>query len=81
MRGAAPIRAMSVSNATDGYVPITSVHRADLEGLGYDVSNVDDVTMERLANKMADAYLEHVHWLDLPNIANDLGIPKREEGH
>jgi hypothetical protein len=39
---------------TDGYFPITSVHRDDLEGLGYDTSNVDDGTMlVELASKMA----------------------------
>jgi hypothetical protein len=39
---------------TYGYFPITSVHRDDLEGLGYDTSNVDDGTMlVELASKMA----------------------------
>jgi hypothetical protein len=61
----------------NGYFPITNVHRTDLEGLGYDVSKVDDGTMVHLASKMADAYLEHVYWIDLPIIADHLGIPRR----
>ncbi len=59
------------------YFPITSVHRSDLEGLGYDVSDADDGTMAQLASKMANAYLEEVFWIDLPIIADHLGIPKK----
>ena len=62
---------------TDGYFPITSVHRDDLEGLGYDTSNVDDGTMQELASKMADAYLDQVFWIDLPIIADELELPKK----
>jgi hypothetical protein len=63
---------------TDGYFPITSVHRDDLEGLGYDVTSVDDATMVRLADKMADAYVESAFWIDLPIIADHLEIPQKE---
>jgi len=63
----------------DGYFPITSVHRDDLEGLGYDASNVDYRTMAELASKMADAYLDQAFWIDLPIIADHLGIPKRAD--
>jgi hypothetical protein len=62
---------------TDGYFPITSVHRDDLEGLDYDVTGVDDATMLRLADKMADAYLDSAFWIDLPIIADHLKIPQR----
>jgi hypothetical protein len=62
---------------TDGYFPITSVHRDDLEGLGYDTSNVDDGTMQELTSKMADAYLDSGFWIDLPIIADHLEIPKK----
>jgi hypothetical protein len=61
----------------DEYFPITSVHRADLEGLGYDVANVDDGTMAELASKMADAYLDQKFWIDLPIIAAASEIPKK----
>lgn len=66
-----------MNESSDGYFPITSVHRNDLEGLGYDVTSVDDGTMRRLADKMANAYLESVFWIDLPIIADYLEIPKK----
>lgn len=63
-----------------GFFPITSVHRDDLESIGYDTSRVDDATMSRLASKLADAYCESSFWIDLPIIADYLGIPMRKEG-
>lgn len=65
--------------AGDGYFPITSVHRDDLRELGYDASRVDDATMTRLAGKLADAYCENVFWIDLPIIADHLGIPRKSD--
>ncbi len=58
---------------------ITSVAREDLEGIGFDTSEVDDSIMERLASKMADAYLENGFWIDLPIIAEYLEIPKKKD--
>ncbi len=63
----------------DGYFPITSVHRGDLEAQGFDATNVDDATMFELADKMTDAYLDSAFWIDLEIIAEWLGIPKRAE--
>ena len=60
------------------YFKITSVARADLEDIGYDPSFTDDATMERLASKMADAYLDNGFWIDLPILADHLGIPKQK---
>ena len=60
------------------YFNITSVAREDLEGIGYDTSNVDDATMEQLASKMADAYCESGFWIDLPILADHLEIPKKQ---
>jgi len=57
---------------------VTSVSRVDLEGIGYDVSNIDEGTMERLASKMADAYCDNGFWIDLPIIADFLEIPKQK---
>jgi hypothetical protein len=54
------------------------VSRDDLEGLGYDVTSVDDATMLRLADKMADAYVESAFWIDLPILADYLKIPKKK---
>lgn len=56
---------------------ITSVHPGDLESCGYDASNLDDANMERLADKLADTYVQNSFWVDLEMIAGNLGIPKR----
>lgn len=57
---------------------ITSVHRNDLESIGFDVSNVDDRTMESIASDMEDSYVNHSFWDDLEIIAEYAGIPKLE---
>lgn len=59
------------------YFKITSVAREDLEEIGFDTSGIDDDDMERLAGKMADAYLDNGFWIDLPIIAEYLEIPKK----
>ena len=58
---------------------ITSIHRDDLEHAGFDASQIDDVTMEHLASKMADDYCEQLFWIHLPIIAEILGIPQKED--
>ncbi|MCX6752646.1 MAG: hypothetical protein NTZ87_04095 [Candidatus Nomurabacteria bacterium] len=58
------------------YFPITSVCRADLEGIGFNTKNVDDSTMSELASKMADAYCDQDFWIDLEILAEDLDIKK-----
>lgn len=60
------------------FFSITRVGRADLEGIGYDTSHVDDLTMEDLARKMANAYVENVFWIDLEILADYLEIPKKK---
>ncbi len=60
------------------FFKIVSVHRNDLERIGYDTTNVDDPTMRRLASKMADAYCEMCFWIDLEIIAEAVGIPKKK---
>jgi hypothetical protein len=57
---------------------ITSVSRADLQGIGYDTSQVDDATMSHLASKMADAYCDNGFWIDLPILADALDIPQEK---
>lgn len=63
-----------------GYFIITRVHRDDLEAAGFDASNVDDATMERLADKMGEDYVTQLFWEHLPIMAEDLGIPQKEGG-
>ena len=55
---------------------ITSVCRADLEGIGFDTALVDDGTMKELAEKLADDYCEQLFWGSLDIIADYLKIPK-----
>jgi hypothetical protein len=57
--------------------PITSLHRDDLEELGFDVSNVDDATMQLLARGLEDVYVEHWFWPGLEQLADDLGIKRK----
>ena len=62
----------------DGYFKITSLHRDDLEELGFDTRNIDDDQMRCLAAKMADNYLECCFWHDLEVFAADFEIPSRK---
>ena len=59
------------------YFPITSVSRDDLDAKGFDTSEVDDATMERLASKMADDYCEQLFWSSMEIIAEYMDIPKK----
>ena len=61
----------------EGYFPITTVHRMDLEQAGFDAAKVDDWTMMEIADKMAQAYLDNGFWIDLDIIAETLEIPRR----
>jgi hypothetical protein len=70
---------MSYVNPEESYFPITSIHRSDLEQAGFDASVVDDGTMIEIAEKMADAYLDQVFWIDLEVIAEALGVPQRKQ--
>ena len=38
-----------------GYFPITSVHRDDLEGQGFDVEKISDEDVPKLGGKTAEA--------------------------
>jgi len=71
---------MEIKDALDfqeGFFPITSVHRADLEDLGFDTSNVSDQRMERIAEKMADDYCNQLFHTSLEIIADDQGVPRQ----
>lgn len=60
------------------FFPITSVSRDDLESIGFDTSNVSDSTMEYLAKKMANDYLDQLYWFSLEINAEYLEIPKKD---
>lgn len=71
---------MSIVPPKDGFFPIASVHRDDLVEKGFDVSNVTDKQMERLAEKMGSLYLEFGgFWDHLEEIAEEMGIPRRAD--
>lgn len=53
---------------------ITSVHRDDLIQAGFDGDAVDDATMERLASKMCDDYVEQLFWYKLAYLQNLLAF-------
>ena len=63
----------------EGYFPITSIHRMDLEQAGFDAAEVDDRTMMQIADKMAQAYVNNRFWTDLDIIAEGLEIPVRKQ--
>jgi hypothetical protein len=67
------------SNGAQGHFPITSVHRDDVEGKGFDISNVTDEHMSELASDMEKAYTSEVFWIDLDILAEDIGIPYRAD--
>ena len=71
---------MCREHTDDGYFVITRVHRDDLEDAGFDVRNVEDGTMRKLAGKLSDAYCENDFWIALPIIAESLGIPVASKG-
>jgi hypothetical protein len=58
---------------------IISLSRDDLVAGGFDVSQVSDADMEKLAGKMADQYVQQLFWLSLAITAGELGIPKRPD--
>ena len=62
----------------DGYFSISRLHRDDLEAAGFDAKDVDDATMERMADKMGDDYVAQLFWNHLPVFAEEFGVPRKE---
>lgn len=61
-----------------GYFPITSVHREDLQGAGFDVEEISDDDMKELARKMANDYCEQLFWESMETIAEILCFPRKK---
>lgn len=57
---------------------IIALCRDDLEGRGFDTSRVDDATMEHIASKMADQFLDCCYWLALDELAEGHNISRRK---
>jgi hypothetical protein len=68
-----------VIDEPDGYFEISTLHRDDLESIGYDTGSVDDSVMKTLASKLGSDYCEQLFWSSLPIIADHLEIPKRND--
>lgn len=61
------------------YFHITSIHRDDLLSRGFDVSEVTDADMQRLAGKLSDDYCNQLFWESLDIIAEDsINIPREK---
>lgn len=57
---------------------ISRLSRKDLEEKGFDTTNVDDDTMEALADKLGEDYCEQLFWIHLEIIAEGFNIPRKE---
>jgi len=68
-----------VIDENEGYFEISSLHRDDLESIGYDTSKVDDSDMKTLASKLGSDYCDQLFWDSLPIIADYLNIPMRKD--
>lgn len=63
---------------SEGYFPITSVHRDDLQNAGFDVERISDNDMKELAEKMANDYCDQLFWGSMETIADILGFPRKK---
>lgn len=58
---------------------ISRLSREDLEEKGFDTSNIDDDTMQRIADKLGEDYCEQLFWISLEIIAEEgFNIPRKE---
>ena len=58
---------------------ISRLSREDLEEKGFDTSNIDDNTMQRIADKLGEDYCEQMFWISLEIIAEEgFNIPRKE---
>ena len=61
------------------FFPIdVEISREDLESLGFDTKDVEDETMEKLAKKMSNDYMEQLYWISMKTIASECLNIKRK---
>ena len=65
------VRLLKMAEGYLNYFPITYVHRDDLKSKGFDVSEVSDADMIKLADKLSNDYLGQLFWESLQIIAED----------
>ena len=59
---------------------ISRLSREDLESIGFDASNVDDETMQSIADKLGEDYCEQLFWISLEIIAEEgFNIPRKKD--
>lgn len=63
----------------EGFFPITSVSREDLQACGFDTRSITDGQMCDLAKKMANDYCEQLFWSSMEIIAEGLEFPQYPE--
>lgn len=63
---------------SEGYFPIASVHRNDLQDAGFDVERISDDDMKELAGRMASDYCDQLFWGSIGTIADILGFPRKK---
>ena len=59
---------------------VALLHRDDLEACGFNLSQVDDETMGKLADAMEESYRKCGFHIGVRECANRLGIPERGGG-
>lgn len=57
-------------------VSITSISPDDLVTMGFDTRLITQPELDRLAAKMANAYLDQSFWQDLDFFAHELKLPR-----
>ena len=58
---------------------ISRLSREDLEEKGFDTSDIDDKTMQQIADKLGEDYCEQLFWISLEIIAEEgFNIPRKE---
>lgn len=62
------------------FYEVADVSRHHLIDAGFDPAEVNDATMQRIADEMAEAYYAEAFWRDLCEIAEEFGIPKTAAG-
>lgn len=61
------------------FFTVSSVSREDLISQGWDAENLDDSTMQNIADKMGDAFCECGYWDILGGVCEHYEIKKLKE--
>lgn len=70
-----PTAEIEVTNRLQPVI-ITSLSAADFECDGYDISELTQNDLKRIASNMHDAYLDQQFWPDLMYFADEFGLKR-----